>query len=147
MFRAFGVKSHAAEKHRFGRCFHAISEIRCTSRKKVILRAGFNQRDRATRGFDHDQTHRKPTQKFGARGFISSQQKGILLKYLEQQKNGLEVLLDARSRGRPQESTIHHQFRQDARHHPASRLLASECAALHGVCSVHKPAGLKLCTR
>ena len=34
-FRAFGVKSHTAGKHRFGRCWHAISEIRCTSRKKV----------------------------------------------------------------------------------------------------------------
>ena len=39
-FLAFGVKSHAARKHRFGRrCFYAISEIRLTSRKKVPLGA------------------------------------------------------------------------------------------------------------
>ena len=30
------------------------------------------QRDRATRGFDHDQTHRKPTKNVGARGFAQA---------------------------------------------------------------------------
>ena len=34
---AFGVKSHAAGKRRFGRYFYAISEIRHTSRKKMLL--------------------------------------------------------------------------------------------------------------
>ena len=35
---AFGVKSPTAGKHRFGRCWHAISELGCTSQKKVPLR-------------------------------------------------------------------------------------------------------------
>ena len=57
---AFGVKSPTAGKHRWGRCWHTIFEMGCTSPKKCHLGSGLNQRDRATCGLGRIRSHREP---------------------------------------------------------------------------------------
>ena len=75
-FSCFWVKSHTAGKHRLGRYLNALSETGRTSRKKVPMGSGLNQRDRATCRFIQLQIYCKPGKKIGAQGFCENQSPG-----------------------------------------------------------------------
>ena len=69
VFRAFGAKSsHTAGNSKFTGVCTPFPRQGGPPERKRHLGSGLNQRDRGTRGFDHDQTHRKPDKK-DDRGF------------------------------------------------------------------------------